>query len=60
MWTTDTAGGPTSFVIALSVESLTGKTNKAAYFVQTTKDVMFSSRFHRDLASLWDGKFYFF
>lgn len=60
MWTADTAGGPVSFVITPSVESLTGKTNKAVYFVQMTNDVMFSSRFHSDLAGLWDGRFYFF
>lgn len=48
MWTEDTAGGPASLVITPSVESLRGKTNKAAYFVQMTEDAMFNSHFHGD------------
>lgn len=60
MWTEDTAGGPALLVITPSVESLRGKTNKAAYFVQMTADVMFNSNFHGYLAGLWDGKFYYF
>lgn len=53
MWTADTAGGPTSFVITPPVESLTGNTNKAAYFVQMNEDVMFSSHFHSDQFVGW-------
>lgn len=59
MWAEDTAGGPASLVITPSVESLRGKTNEAAYFVQMT-DVVFNSHFHGDLAGLWDGKLFYF